>query len=61
MAGYQARFPVIPNLLELESLNIEGDVRFEGEVTLKGKVSILGKEGPRSIPQGAVFEDEVLP
>jgi len=58
--GYQERLPVIPSLLGLESLDIEGDVRFEGEVTLKGKVSIVNRKGSRVIPEGAVLEDEVL-
>lgn len=60
MAGYQQRFPVIPSLLALESLDIEGDVRFAGEVTLRGKVSIINRKGSRIIPEGAVLEDEVL-
>jgi len=60
LEGYQERFPVIPSLLELESLDIAGDVRFEGRVTLKGKVSIVSRKGSRVIPEGAVLEDEVL-
>jgi len=60
LKGYQERFPVIPSLLELESLDIAGDVRFEGGVTLKGKVSIMNRKGSRVIPEGAVLEDEVL-
>ena len=60
LTEYQKRLPVIPSLLELESLDIEGDVQFEGEVTLRGKVSIVSRKGSRVIPDGAVLEDEVL-
>lgn len=59
LQGYQERLPVIPRLLGLESLNIEGDVRFAGNVTLQGKVSIVVRKGSRIIPDGAVLRDEV--
>ena len=57
---YQKRFPVIPDLSNLESLEIEGDVRFEGAVSLKGKISLISKKEPIIIPAGSVLENQSI-
>ena len=57
---FQNRIPVIPDLLELESLEIEGDVRFEGEVSLKGRVTLIAKDRPIRIPAGTCLENREI-
>ncbi|KAJ1348629.1 hypothetical protein KIN20_003979 [Parelaphostrongylus tenuis] len=42
---FHARFDTYPNITELDSLRIEGDVRFERDVTLKGDVEIVNNSG----------------
>ncbi len=54
---YQKRIPVIPDMLELESLEIAGDVCFEGEVSLKGRVTLIGKDKPIRISPGTCLEN----
>lgn len=54
---YQKRIPVIPDMTELDSLQLAGDVCFEGAVTLKGQVTLVGKEEPIRIAAGACLED----
>lgn len=54
---YFSRFEAIPNMLELNSLKIEGDVYFEKDVTLKGDVTIVAGNGRLTIPRGSVLED----
>ena len=54
---YQKRIPVIPDMLELESLELEGDVCFEGEVSLKGRVTLIGKDKPIRIAAGTCLDD----
>lgn len=57
---YQKRIPSPPSLVELESLALEGDVRFEEGVALKGRVTIAGRGKPLTIPRNAVLEDEEM-
>ena len=54
---YQKRIPVIPDMLELESLEMEGDVCFAGEVSLKGRVTLIGKDKPVRISPGTRLEN----
>ncbi len=54
---FQKRIPVIPDMLELESLEMEGDVCFEGEVFLKGRVTLIGKDKPIHISPGTCLEN----
>ncbi len=60
MHDYTERVPVIPRMLELQSLEIQGDVRFEGEVTLKGEVRLIALHQPLVIPKGAVLENHIV-
>lgn len=60
LEDYQARIPVIPEMKELESLAIEGDVRFEGEVTLKGRVLLRGLKTPLILPAGTTVLDTTV-
>jgi UTP--glucose-1-phosphate uridylyltransferase len=57
---YTCKIPVIPHMLELESLELDGDVRFEGEATLKGKVRLVAQNQPLVIPAGAVLENQIV-
>jgi UTP--glucose-1-phosphate uridylyltransferase len=54
----QARIPVIPDLLELESLTVAGDVSFGAGVSLRGNVVVAAKEGEKiAIPPGSVLDN----
>ena len=57
---FQKRVPVIPDMRELESLEMEGDVTFEGEVSLKGRVTLVGNEKPVRIPSGTCLENRQI-
>jgi len=57
---YQRRFPVPPDISELDSLELQGDVRFNGKVTLKGNVCLISTKKPIIIPKGAVLENKTL-
>jgi UTP--glucose-1-phosphate uridylyltransferase len=53
LEDYLRRFPAIPDLLGLESLVLEGDVRFETDVVLQGQISIIADKNPYLVTQGA--------
>ncbi|MFQ5482123.1 MAG: UTP--glucose-1-phosphate uridylyltransferase [Nitrospinaceae bacterium] len=55
---FNARIPQPLRLLELESLTVEGDVRFQGGATLKGNVRLKGLQAPLVIPADSIVEDE---
>ncbi|MBT5257926.1 MAG: UTP--glucose-1-phosphate uridylyltransferase [Nitrospina sp.] len=57
---YQQRFPFPPDISELDSLKLQGEVRFKGKVTLKGNVCLISNKKPISIPKGAVLENKTL-
>ncbi len=57
---FQKRIPVIPDMRELESLVMEGDVTFEGEVSLKGRVVLIGNDKPVRIPPGTCLENREI-
>jgi UDP-N-acetylglucosamine pyrophosphorylase len=57
---FQKRIPVIPDMRELEFLEIEGDVTFEGEVSLKGRVTLIGNDKPVRIPSGTCLENRQI-
>lgn len=57
LGEYRKRIPVIPDIGELEFLEIEGDVRFEGKVSLKGRVILIAKDKPVIIPAGVCLEN----
>jgi UTP--glucose-1-phosphate uridylyltransferase len=56
--AFQNCFSTIPDLLELESLDIAGQVRFEGIAFLKGKVGLNGNSKPIIIESGRKIENE---
>lgn len=58
MEEFDRRIPVAPGLLELESLEVSGDVRFEGAATLTGRVRLSGDARPLVIPAGATIHDQ---
>jgi len=58
---YKKRFPSVPNILELEHLNVAGDVTFGFNVKLLGTVIIVAEDGKSiRIPDGAVLENCVI-
>ena len=60
LEDYFSRFRGIPNMLELISLFVDGDVYFEEDVTLKGNITITSRNGRITIPQGSVLKDYQL-
>jgi len=57
---FQKCFPIIPDLLELEALDIVGEVRFEDAISLKGRVKLNGNNKPIFIESGRIIEDEQI-
>ncbi len=57
---FQKRIPIIPEMQELELLEMEGDVCFEGNVSLKGRVTLVGREKPVRIPTGTCLENSQI-
>jgi len=58
---YKKRFPSIPNILELEHLNVAGDVTFGFGVKLSGCVIIVAEDTKKiKIPDGSVLENCVI-
>lgn len=58
--AFQKCFPRIPDLLELEALDIAGQVHFEGTASLKGRVKLNGISKPIFIESGREIEDESI-
>ena len=56
--NFQNSFPVIPDLVNLEELKINGSVRFEGAASLQGKVHLQGVKEGLTLPAGVVITDE---
>uniref|UniRef100_A0A7I4YRQ7 UTP--glucose-1-phosphate uridylyltransferase n=1 Tax=Haemonchus contortus TaxID=6289 RepID=A0A7I4YRQ7_HAECO len=58
---FHSRFDDYPDMQDLDSLKIEGDVRFEKGVVLKGKVSIVNRASKQqTISSGTVIENKQL-
>lgn len=55
--GFQKCFSTIPNLLELQSLEVGGRVCFQGAASLKGKVKLKGINKTIHIENGRQIED----
>ncbi|PIO74549.1 UTP--glucose-1-phosphate uridylyltransferase [Teladorsagia circumcincta] len=56
---FHARFDDYPDMQDLDSLKVEGDVRFERDVVLKGDVTIVNKTTKRQvISAGTVLDNE---
>jgi len=61
ISQYQARFKAMPNVTELDYLNVAGDVVFGYNITLKGTVIIVAETGSHiTIPDGSVLENCVV-
>jgi UTP--glucose-1-phosphate uridylyltransferase len=56
--AFKKCFPTIPDLLELEILDIAGQVRFEGVASLKGEVKLNGNSKPIFIERGRKIDNE---
>ncbi len=57
---YKSRVPKVPKLLNLDSLEIEGDVSFKGDITLSGQVVIKNDNGPISFPSGTILNNQTI-
>ncbi|ETN79839.1 UTP--glucose-1-phosphate uridylyltransferase [Necator americanus] len=58
---FRSRFEDYPEMLELDSLKIKGDVRFEKGVVLKGDVQILNESGKqRTIISGTCINNDQI-
>ena len=57
---FQECFSVIPDLLELELLEIAGDVYFDGATSLKGKVKLNGKNKALHIENGKNIKNKTI-
>jgi len=61
LQDYQDRIPLVPGLLELDSLEVEGNVRFGEAVQLIGKIKLTAlKNKPLLISNGSVLQDETI-
>ena len=60
LEAFQKCFPVIPDLLELELLEMEGRVCFEGAASLKGRVRLKGINKTMHIENGRHIENESI-
>jgi UTP--glucose-1-phosphate uridylyltransferase len=58
--AFQKCFPVIPDLLELELLDVAGQVCFEGSASLKGRVTLKGIDKTIHIENGRHIENESI-
>ena len=57
---FQKCFSIIPDLLELESLEVKGQVCFEGSATLKGKVKLNGIKKPIFVENLKTIKNECI-
>nr|XP_010323430.1 UTP--glucose-1-phosphate uridylyltransferase isoform X1 [Solanum lycopersicum] len=58
---FRSRFKSIPNIIELDSLKVTGDVWFGTGTTLKGKVSIAARPGMKIvIPDGMELKNRII-
>jgi UTP--glucose-1-phosphate uridylyltransferase len=61
VSEYQKRFSNIPDILELDSLTVSGDVYFGKNIVLKGHVTIVAMQDSRiDIPDYSVLENKVI-
>ena len=60
MEEFQTRIPVTPDMRDLESLDLEGDVSFEGKVSLKGRITLIARGKPIRIPSGSHLENRKI-
>jgi len=61
VGDYLSRFKSIPDMLELESLTVSGDVVFGKNVVFRGTVIIIADEGEHlDIPDGAVLDNKIV-
>jgi UTP--glucose-1-phosphate uridylyltransferase len=57
---FQKRIPVPPDITELDSLELQGQVQFNGKVTLKGNVRLTSDSKTIRIPKGAVLDNKII-
>ncbi|KAL8155211.1 UTP--glucose-1-phosphate uridylyltransferase-like isoform X3 [Apium graveolens] len=58
---FSRRFKSIPNIVELNSLTVAGDVWFGSNITLKGLVNITAMPDMKlEIPDGTVLENKII-
>lgn len=61
LTDFESRFKSIPSIIDLDNLEVSGDVWFGNGVILKGLVSINARPGEKIvIPDGAVLENKAI-
>ncbi len=60
LENFQNSLPIIPDLIDLEELQINGNVCFAGTASLKGKVELEGLKNVLILPAGVTVADESL-
>ena len=60
LQDFQDRIPSAPKMLDLDSLEVKGDVRFGKGVQLKGRVQLAALNQPLVIEDGSILQDQVL-
>lgn len=61
LTDFESRFKSIPSIVDLDNLEVSGDVWFGNGVILKGLVSINARPGEKIvIPDGAVLENKAI-
>lgn len=58
--AFKKCFSTIPDLLELESLDVAGEVYFDGTATLKGQVALRGINKPIFLENAMIIENESI-
>lgn len=57
---YQSRIASAPSMLDLDSLEVNGDVHFGKGVQLKGKVQLTAVNRPLVVDDGSILKDRVV-
>jgi len=60
LEDYHDRIPDVPGLLDLKSLEVEGDVRFGKAIRLKGNIKLTALREPLVIPDGSTLSDQTM-
>ncbi len=59
---FMERFPSSPDIIDLDHLTVEGDVRFGSGVVLRGTVIIIAanENDKIDIPPGSILENKIV-
>ncbi|GJL80121.1 MAG: nucleotide glucose-1-phosphate uridylyl transferase [Nitrospinaceae bacterium] len=60
LKDFQKRISAAPGMLDLDSLEVTGDVRFGDNVKLKGRVQLTAVNEPLVVEDGSTLQDQVV-